>query len=272
VTKSDVRSKIAVFVRRILGNFGFSHVNNSDVVTMSLGSKRWEQLSRFIPSRCTQDFKTFLFENIGRSHSQYQQDLIAAHLFLNSSPNYFVEFGASDGIEGSNTLMLEKEFGWSGLLIEPAKIFQARLQENRNVVIDYRCISAESGNIMSFLEQDSLSTLSAYSKSDAHLRNSRINYEVETISLNDVLKQNSSPANISFMSIDTEGSEYDIIKTFDFKKYHVAFFCIEHNNRAEGRELVTFMIENGYSLILEELSEVDYWFLHNDLLKTQNIF
>ena len=48
--------------------------------------------------------------------------------------------------------------------------------------------------------------------------------EVNTISLNDVMKQYFSDKAPSYMSVDTEGSEFEILSSFDFKKYKPIFF------------------------------------------------
>ena len=50
-------------------------------------------------------------------------------------PGVFVEAGANDGLRQSNTLRLEKEHGWSGLLIEPSPAAYAALGENRPTAV-----------------------------------------------------------------------------------------------------------------------------------------
>lgn len=49
-----------------------------------------------------------------------------------NKPGVFLEVGANDGVQQSNTLRLERELGWSGVLIEPSPAF-LRLVENRAV-------------------------------------------------------------------------------------------------------------------------------------------
>ena len=52
------------------------------------------------------------------SKSQIYQDILAVTL-NKVQKNYFIEFGAGDGKKFSNTYILEKNFGWTGLLVEP---------------------------------------------------------------------------------------------------------------------------------------------------------
>ncbi|ABB36240.1 conserved hypothetical protein [Synechococcus sp. CC9605] len=56
-----------------------------------------------------------------KSNSQIGADLICLHQLNYKENGYFVEFGAYDGIDHSNTLLLESEFNWTGLLVEPCK-------------------------------------------------------------------------------------------------------------------------------------------------------
>lgn len=49
-------------------------------------------------------------------------------LFIGQEKNgFFVEFGACDGLHFSSTLLLEKSFGWKGILAEPNGAYQKKL-------------------------------------------------------------------------------------------------------------------------------------------------
>ena len=56
----------------------------------------------------------------GTSHSQNGQDVVLANdVFARKRKGVFVDVGAHDGVTFSNTLMLERDFDWSGVCIEP---------------------------------------------------------------------------------------------------------------------------------------------------------
>lgn len=64
----------------------------------------------------------------------------------------FVEFGATNGLDLSNTWLLEKQFGWTGILAEPATVWHEDLKRNRTGSIDERCVWSRSGEALQFSE------------------------------------------------------------------------------------------------------------------------
>src|SRR5438132_962410 len=78
------------------------------------------------------------------------QDIFCLLLNRGKAGGFFVEFGASDGRLISNTLLLESEFGWQGILAEPARSWHAGLKKNRKCKIDHRCVWSESGKKLDF--------------------------------------------------------------------------------------------------------------------------
>ncbi len=210
------------------------------------------------------------------SRAQLAQDLFAVAASKTTDPRFFVEFGATDGVSLSNTWLLEKKLGWSGILAEPAKIWHNALIQNRDCIIDTRCVAKQSGQMCSFLEVKSsnkaspeLSGIKQFANNgdwaSAIRTEESTEYLVETVSLGDLLDSHSAPAEIQFMSIDTEGSELEILKNFDLKKRKIHSICVEHNFVANSRKQINNLLrDNGYSQILGNISKWDDWYVLKD--------
>lgn len=200
------------------------------------------------------------------SNSQLRQDLFALSVTGFKHGGFFVEFGAADGVRLSNTYLCETAFGWKGILAEPARSWHANLLKNRKVSIDTRCVWTESGSHLQFTEADNaeLSTITAFSKSDAHreARKRSREYTVDTVKLNDLLMEHDAPANIDYLSIDTEGSEFKILETIDFKRYSFGVITCEHNHAENRRNVFDLLSARGYRRVFEEFSSFDDWYVN----------
>lgn len=208
---------------------------------------------------------TRLLEWAGKSVSERYQDLFVLSELEFRRNGFFVEFGASNGFYGSNTYLLEKEFGWSGILAEPARIWHEELRSKRNVQIVTDCVWRSSGSMLAFNEAEnaSLSTISSFSAADLHRdgRKTGKTYDVRTISLVDLLDQHDAPRNIDYLSIDTEGSEYEILSGFDFDKYQFGVITCEHNFTPMREEILKLLTSNGYVRKFVFLSSHDDWYV-----------
>jgi FkbM family methyltransferase len=193
--------------------------------------------------------------------SQLGQDVLAASIFGDNG--FFVEFGAADAENISNTYLLEKDHGWKGILVEPNPIFHESLK-SRECIVDHRCVYTKTGELISFIsvdEMSELSTITDYTESDRWASNRKrgTQFEVETVSLDDLLEFHNAPSTIEYVSIDTEGSEFDILSAFSFNK-DIKLFTIEHNYTDSREKIYDLMVYNGYTRILEELSAWDDWY------------
>lgn len=199
------------------------------------------------------------------SKSQLRQDLFAlSHLNFKEN-GYFIEFGATNGIELSNTYLMETVFGWNGILAEPATVWHTDLKANRKCNIDTNCVWTNSNSTIKFNQVAfaELSTISNYSDSDAHkqARKEGRTYNVNTISLNDLLAKYNAPKNIDYLSIDTEGSEYEILNNFDFSQHTFEVITCEHNYTPMREDLHHLLTSKGYRRIFEDLSLFDDWYV-----------
>lgn len=177
---------------------------------------------------------------INSGKSQIGQDLFALIANEFKTNGYFLEIGASNGISLSNTYLLEKQLGWSGLLVEPAKMWHEELEKSRSSAVDKRAVWSANEGDMQFLEANVLSTLKKFEGNDAHIREGH-SYPVPTVTPSDLLSQHKSPTRIDFLSIDTEGSELEILKSFPFKEYDVTSICVEHNFTSNRAKIDSFL-------------------------------
>jgi len=207
-----------------------------------------------------------LLRKLRKSKSQFRQDLFVLSELSFKSNGFFVEFGATNGVDLSNTWLLEHDYGWQGILAEPARCWHEALAANRrNAAIDTRCVWSESGVAVPFneVEVPELSTVSEFAGSDLHagVRQSAKIYEVETVSLNDLLAKHAAPRQIDYLSIDTEGSEFQILSRLDFDRYRFGVITCEHNFSATRAPVHDLLVSKGYTRKHRELSRVDDWYV-----------
>jgi FkbM family methyltransferase len=198
------------------------------------------------------------------SRSQLRQDLFVLSVTGFKQNGIFLEIGAGDGFYLSNTFLLEDRFKWSGILAEPARTFHDSLS-NRAATIEKRAIYSETGSTLEFLEAKSpeLSTIFSFKDSDFHSRDRKAKkYKIKTLSLIHLIEQNNLPFHIDYLSIDTEGSEFEILKDFDFSKHEFKVITIEHNYDSEKREKIYFLLSRwGYKRVYTDISKFDDWYI-----------
>lgn len=197
------------------------------------------------------------------SHSQIFQDYWVLFELGAKRGGYFVEFGAADGIELSNTLLLERGFGWTGLLAEPNPANIEALRRNRACAISDACVWSESGRQLEFVQDGFLSTIAEFEpRSSAQQPARRV--QVETISLNELLTRFGAPREIDFLSIDTEGSEFEILSHFDFDRFNVTCIAVEHNFGPRRNDLYQLLTSKGYHRRFEAISRWDDWYIRGE--------
>lgn len=208
-------------------------------------------------------FNEYLAKSGESTFSQNNQDKLVLSL-LGEHPGFFVEFGADDGITLSNTYALEKSFNWIGIVCEPSMVSRQKLIENRQCHIDFNCVTDKTGDVVTFIETGKgLSSMEKYAYDDmwADIRKEGYSYEVPTISLTDLLNKYDAPNIIDYLSIDTEGSELDILTAYDFSRIFKVI-TVEHNYTNNREKIYDLLTSKGYTRIMENLSKWDDWYVH----------
>lgn len=227
---------------------------------------------RLVEHLCPEHAAYLRFKEIHRqqSFSQLGQDLFVLHSLAGKRAGYFVDFGASDGVSLSNTYLLEQSFGWNGICAEPARQWHRALRANRVCRIDERCVWSKSGESLRFLEceEGEYSTLRSLVENDGHVARRRLarEYDVLTVTLTDLLASHHAPRDIDYLSIDTEGSELDVLAAHDFDRYRFRIITVEHNGQAARRNKIAKLLSaQGYRRCIPALSLWDDWYVLKSL-------
>ena len=253
------REKLILWANKFLARYHCSIVKDVDVNKI----EKAEWIEEFFLKQTKSNQKHILLED-DLSKSQFKQDIFVLSELNFKSDGFFVEFGATNGVDLSNTYLLETEFGWNGILSEPAKGYQEQLKKNRNCAIERNCVWSQSGKELDFFEAKGgvLSTLNDFVESDFHKREKRRTYKVSTISLYDMLVKHNAPKIIDYLSIDTEGSEFEILQNFDFNQYTFKIITVEHNFKKEIREKIfDLLTKHNYVRKYIAISRADDWYV-----------
>ena len=203
------------------------------------------------------------------SYSQLGQDLEVIEFYNNKKNGFFIEIGASDGISLSNTYLLETRYKWNGVCCEPIpKMFEKLVKNRPNSICYDKAVYNSSGLIVNFdiaNDSDMLSGISNHIDNHKSIVDkNKTTIPVQTISLLDLLKNANAPLFIEYMSLDTEGSEFEILKNFDFEKYTFGLIDVEHNYVEPRRtNIKKLLLSKGY--IYKGENKWDDMYKHNSV-------
>lgn len=196
------------------------------------------------------------------SYSQIGQDLWVLNTLGYKTGGYFLDIGAGGQAE-SNTLILERVYGWQGLAVEPQKIHWDFLA-TRRCNIEHRPISKEKSVVFAYTHGDARVGWSGIKSSlrDETLPLITSEETLEATTVIDTLKANHAPHLIDYCSLDIEGAEMEVLEMFPFVQYHVKLFTIEHGNGPDKQKILDFMLERNYKVVNPELTKQDFWFYY----------
>jgi FkbM family methyltransferase len=170
-------------------------------------------------------------------------DHIFHDLLAEGYRGFFIEAGASDGYYASNTHLLETQYGWRGILVEPNRWFFDRLLTNRpSASCIWAALSAEDGEV-EFIEAG------YYGAVVEHVRplyerlgkdiDANPNYrrnadgtqaqrvKVPARSLRSILREVGAPTRIDYVSLDVEAGELEVLKGFPFETHTIGALTLE---------------------------------------------
>ena len=214
----------------------------------------------------------------GPWRSQELQDCVA-HALSGSHGGYFIDLAANDAFIISNTLMLEKSHGWTGLTIEPNPIYHpAHLKLRHNSTLVPFAVSNENAErefkfsgVFGSLGGSRATNIAAAKRggSDDHHRGghsgtgghsgNNINNMtmVRVLRTDDLFRSYGVPRVIDYMSLDVETHEAEVLSAFPWESHTVSVLTIESVTPSINATLYA----HGYRHLCN-LNHVDDVFVH----------
>ncbi|HXB58497.1 MAG TPA: FkbM family methyltransferase [Candidatus Acidoferrales bacterium] len=176
--------------------------------------------------------------------SQFGEDQLVWKFFGEKVSGFFVDVGANEPDELSQSLLLENK-GWNGILVEPQSDCCVRLREKRprSRVFQVACGAPEQRGkamLQLSLQESKLATGQGNLPKDGY-------EEVEVMTLDDILAQSPHPQ-LDFVSIDVEGLELQVLRGFDILKHRPRLMIIE-DNLPNRLKVHAYIKKHGYRLV-----------------------
>jgi FkbM family methyltransferase len=193
------------------------------------------------------------------SHSYQGQDLFVVEALGGLRDGFFLDSGASDGVSGSNSLLLERQFGWRGICVEPNTRSFARLVRARSCVCLNCCLYDRPGEV-SFFEAAGVlgGIVDEYDPELLRYARTLVDQQLGAIprpvtkqarTVRSILREYDAPRVIDYWSLDTEGSELAILTSFPWHEYAVRVLTVEHNLTPVRETIRRFLQARGYQRV-----------------------
>ena len=173
-------------------------------------------------------------------NSQCKEDEWLYHEGILPDTGFYIDLGSAHGTINSNTKVLD-DMGWSGICVEPNPEYLPSYQD-RTCKLIQKAVNKIDGSVY-FDYNGEAGKITTKDKLGVRV--------VPGISLATIVKDN-NVTEIDLLSIDLEGSEYDVLKPY-FKtdlpkpKIIIAEYCTFGK---QDHRLVTMLIKKGYWLQL----------------------
>ena len=185
-----------------------------------------------------------------------QDAYVFQRALLKCSEGIFVEFGARDGVEHSNTYAFEHGLGWRGLLFEADPKEFRRLQANRpHSTVFHGAVCPRGQKNLSF----AVSQVPGWSGPSTTYEPSRAHSTAQTVQVKcyDLAHELATRKFqvVDYMTIDVEGHEVAIIEDFPWDAFTIKLVQIEQLDerrypaqRGKKARIIRHMLSKGYQL------------------------
>lgn len=170
----------------------------------------------------------------------------------------FVDVGAYDGITWSNSLPLEKYYGWKGICIEPIPEVFEKMKNVRTSACVQSAVTDFDGEVDFIKVEGYAEMLSGIIETMNVPHRERIESEIkahggrqEIVKLKAEKLQSIldrfSYQDIDYLSIDVECGEMKVLSGVDWSRTNISLISCEVNRYFDGQGIFSFMQSIGYT-------------------------
>jgi FkbM family methyltransferase len=193
--------------------------------------------------------------------SQCGQDALIGDVLFKGRTGTFVDVGARDGVQISNTIYLEQELSWAGIAIEPHPDLFARLQRSRTCACFNVAASAteqEGLEFVKFLEEPfGNSGLLSTFRDPKRLQSVR--HEIIAVPCRPLSQLVAGLGVIHYLDIDVEGHELEVLRGIDFSQVEIRIIGVEVREGTRNcEEIDCFLANHQFQPFLQLLSDRFY--------------
>ncbi len=190
-----------------------------------------------------------------------------ANIFRDVRDGFCVEVGANDGINDSNTYYFE-QVGWECVLVEPNPDLCRCIREARRGHLFECAVSATNGTALLSIAEgpgrahgvSSLGNRIEAARRIAAFGFTSKELTVQTRTLDDLLREAGIARRLSFVSIDVEGHELEVLKGFSLDEWKPVILVVEDNSNFEDSSVPNYLGQFGY--VRFNRTGVNDWYAH----------
>jgi FkbM family methyltransferase len=208
-----------------------------------------------VPEPCTLPFK-----------SQFGEDRLLADFFKGKTSGFYVEVGAYNGVDLSNTYYFE-QIGWTGILVEADPLMAESCRETRtnSVVVQCAAVPPASPPYVPFQVSEDNRYISSLSMAAGDLRRveawtGHVNVRAVDIPARtlDSIFEEHNVGEIDFLTIDVEGHEWGVLQGLTLARWRPGIVILERNGAKPDFRILLRLYRNGY--FYRRTTGVNDWF------------
>jgi len=184
----------------------------------------------------------------GKSHSQVGQDKLVQHILNCKKGGFYLDLAANEAVIFSNTLMLERDYGWTGICMEANPQYMLNLAKRKCQVV-LAAVGSPSNQDVKFAFRDIFGGIVSedFDNAPDEVAADTPTVHMKTKSIAEILTELNAPKTIDYMSLDVEGAEDFVMKGFPWETHRISVMTVERPPEALKQK----MISHGMKLLRE---------------------